>query len=266
LTDADANTVQLYEYSVYGRVAASDPNHTNPFLFTGRRFDADTGLYYYRARYYNPYIGRFLQTDPTAYGDGLNLYIYCGNNPLNWLDPWGLCRDEDTRERSVFWDILGDMADLLLALKEVSDIIEVEAGWGLGLEAKGQVGPLKGQAGASITADALKVEQSTTTIVSGASAGVSVQAGENVSVGPSVSIEMDRMTGEADVSFTPVGFEHKSGVSGEPWKIAVEGTAVIFKGKVAINLNEVLDLVYKYTGTLAEHAEAGYTMTYTARP
>jgi len=66
LTDTDANVVQLYEYSIYGQVAASDPNHPNRFLFTGREFDAETGLYYYRARYYNPEIGRFLQTDPAG--------------------------------------------------------------------------------------------------------------------------------------------------------------------------------------------------------
>jgi RHS repeat-associated protein len=85
----NSNTVQLYEYSVYGQVAASDPNHPNPFLFTGRRFDTDTGLYYYRARYYNPYIGRFLQTDPIGYGDGMNPYRYCRNNPVAYKDPIG---------------------------------------------------------------------------------------------------------------------------------------------------------------------------------
>ena len=56
----------------------------------GRRFDTDTGLYYYRARYYNPYIGRFLQTDPIGYGDGMNMYAYCGNNSLSWVDPYGM--------------------------------------------------------------------------------------------------------------------------------------------------------------------------------
>jgi len=62
----------------------------NPYMFTGRRFDSETGLYYYRARYYDPYIGRFLQTDPIGYYGGLNLYTYVDNNPVNWIDPWGL--------------------------------------------------------------------------------------------------------------------------------------------------------------------------------
>ncbi len=93
LSDSSGDSCQSYEYSVYGQVAASDPDfRANPYLFTGRRFDYETGLYYYRARYYNPYIGRFLQTDPIGYGDGINWYAYCGNNPLAFVDPSGLSR------------------------------------------------------------------------------------------------------------------------------------------------------------------------------
>ena len=57
-------------------------------MFTARRYDIETGLYYYRARYYNPYVGRFLQKDPA--GQGMNWYAYCGNNSLNCSDPTGL--------------------------------------------------------------------------------------------------------------------------------------------------------------------------------
>ena len=89
LTNSSGNTVQVYDYSVYGQVGATDPSHTNRFMFTGREFDKETGLYYYRARYYKPEIGRFLQVDPVGYDAGMNLYRYCGNNPWNLTDPYG---------------------------------------------------------------------------------------------------------------------------------------------------------------------------------
>jgi len=89
LSDSDGDSCQSYEYSAYGQVAAEDPNHPNPYMFTGRRFDIETGLYHYRARCYNPHIGRFMQTDPVGYDDGINWYLYCKNNPVNFVDASG---------------------------------------------------------------------------------------------------------------------------------------------------------------------------------
>lgn len=67
-------------------------------MFAGRRFDIEIGLYYNRARYYNPYTGRFLQTDPSGYSDGMNWYAYCGSNPLNCTDPTGLYADTNNTD------------------------------------------------------------------------------------------------------------------------------------------------------------------------
>ncbi len=95
VTDSLGNVVEEYRYTVYGQ-ADNTGNIGNPYMFTARRFDSETGLYYYRARYYSATIGRFMQTDPIGYKDGINWYLYCRNNPLAWIDPWGLCGTDDS--------------------------------------------------------------------------------------------------------------------------------------------------------------------------
>lgn len=62
-------------------------------LSTGREWDKETGLYYYRARYFDPMDGKFISKDPIGFrGSDINLYQYVGADPINWTDPTGLTK------------------------------------------------------------------------------------------------------------------------------------------------------------------------------
>ena len=91
LTDPSGNTVHAYRYDVWGNIEIGDS--VGGYAFTGREWDPSTGLYYYRARYYDARIGRFLSEDPIGFQAGVNFYAYVGNNPTNWKDPDGLCAE-----------------------------------------------------------------------------------------------------------------------------------------------------------------------------
>jgi len=112
LTDSTGNVVQAYVYDSFGTIVSQNNSIENPFTYTAREIDNETGMYYYRARYYDPGIGRFLQEDPIGLGgaqvcfdkfnrkDFINcisspsnlnhLYSYVENNSINIVDPLGL--------------------------------------------------------------------------------------------------------------------------------------------------------------------------------
>jgi RHS repeat-associated protein len=88
LAGPSGNTLAQYKYDPYGNVTMTGSS-LNPYQFTGRENDG-TGLYYYRARYYNPTTGRFISEDPMAFGGGTNFYGYAANRPVILPDPFGL--------------------------------------------------------------------------------------------------------------------------------------------------------------------------------
>ena len=93
LTDADGAVTKTYHYDAFGVELSPVTGDVNAFRYCGEYFDTETGTIYLRARYYQASIGRFTQRDTVAgkLGDplSLNLYTYCHNNPLLYLDPSG---------------------------------------------------------------------------------------------------------------------------------------------------------------------------------
>jgi RHS repeat-associated protein len=85
-TTATGGSPTLNKYDEYGVPAATN---TGRFQYTGQAWIGEVGLYYYKARFYSPALGRFLQTDPVGYEGGVNLYAYVEGDPVNNGDPTG---------------------------------------------------------------------------------------------------------------------------------------------------------------------------------
>jgi RHS repeat-associated protein len=104
LTDVSGNIIESYSYDAWGKVLSVKDGSGNEltsdlglptsgvgncYTFQGREMDWDTGLIYFRARWYSPETGRFISKDPIGIAGGLNLYAFCANNPVNFSDPMG---------------------------------------------------------------------------------------------------------------------------------------------------------------------------------
>jgi RHS repeat-associated protein len=111
ITDLNQATAVSYRYDPYGKVTITrggTPQTSDPlgqhWTFTARFLDEESDLLYYRARYYDPDVGRFVQRDPLSYSVGPNLFSYVQNNPINWRDPSGRQRllGQDRFEQQMF--------------------------------------------------------------------------------------------------------------------------------------------------------------------
>jgi RHS repeat-associated protein len=90
MTDERGEIVWQADYMPFGEAVISVESVTNNLRFPGQYYDEETGLHYNYFRYYNPTIGRYMTPDPIGFAGGINLYAYCLNDPLNWIDPSGL--------------------------------------------------------------------------------------------------------------------------------------------------------------------------------
>src|SRR5205823_8679714 len=113
LTNGSGSTIERYRYDVFGAPTIYDGSwnsrsatlYNNRFLFTGREYNAGFSFYEYRARAYNPTLGRFMSEDPKLFDDGdYNLFRYCYNDPLDLTDPMGL---EFIDQGEVPWGLVG---------------------------------------------------------------------------------------------------------------------------------------------------------------
>jgi RHS repeat-associated protein len=90
LSGSSGTFANSYIYDSFGNLGSSTGSLVNPFQYTGRDSDSETGLRYYRARYYDPTSGRFLSEDPFGLRGGVNKFNYVRGNPVNATDPMGL--------------------------------------------------------------------------------------------------------------------------------------------------------------------------------
>jgi RHS repeat-associated protein len=98
LVDGSGTIVESYSFDAFGRVLGiyngsgvllTESAIGNRYLWQGREYSFKTGMYYFRARYYDPVSGRWLSNDPLGIAGGLNQYVFCANNPVNFRDPDG---------------------------------------------------------------------------------------------------------------------------------------------------------------------------------
>lgn len=132
LSNTAAAIAQTYAYDSFGKQTASSGSLTNPFRYTAREIDTETNLYDYRARYYDPSVGRFIGEDPIIFEGGVNFYRYVSNRATSFRDPLGLCPADaltpcravvptDGDARAILDTVLGEASSGLAGRQQYED-------------------------------------------------------------------------------------------------------------------------------------------------
>ena len=133
MTDENGTIVWNADYKPFGN-AEIDPASTivNHFRLPGQYYDEETGLHYNYYRYYAPGIGRYLRGDPIGLDGGMNLYAYCLNDPVGWMDPWGLYSFQQGLQDTTTYSGIAATASFLIPGGQTAFI--VFAGIGVGVK------------------------------------------------------------------------------------------------------------------------------------
>jgi len=113
LTNSDGTIIGNYIYDAFGNMTKI-PMAGNPYAYTSREYDTETYLFFYRARYYDSTIGRFISADPPGFASSTNFYNYVDNNPINLIDPQGLFYEAALYEVAFWLQQYGEQAYTIL--------------------------------------------------------------------------------------------------------------------------------------------------------
>jgi RHS repeat-associated protein len=163
MTSSAGAIANTYTYDSFGDVTHVSGSVSNPFSYTGRELDSETGLYNYRARYYDQTTGRFVSEDPIKFLGGANFYRYGRNNPLIYRDPSG----KDPLLGVWIGALAGGIYGGLGAAAEGGSLTDILEGAGIGAISGAAIGAIDPTAGVATLA-----------LLGGASAGVADLTGQ----------------------------------------------------------------------------------------